>query len=129
MKALKFWPSGRPMRKGCDKRPMLNEFRSMGFFLIDTCEFPVDKLPPRERRISTNEGALTLPGRVDALCPDRILIVKKTVFKPAIQALSKTAFARRVLNTEPLPFPNHGHQKKYRTMLRRSIKKRLVGTS
>jgi hypothetical protein len=108
---------------------MLNEFRSLGFFLIDTCEFPVDKLPPRERRIWTNQGALTLPDRVDALCPDRILIVKKTIFTPAIQALSKTGFAGKVLNTEPLPFPSHGNQKKYRTMLRRMIKKRLVGTS
>jgi hypothetical protein len=129
MKALEFWPSSRPMRKGCDKRSMLSEFRSLGFFLIDTCEFPVDKLRPRERRLSTIRGALTLPGRVDALCPDRILIVKKTVFKPAIQALSKTGFAGRVLNTEPLPFPSHGNQKKYRTMLRRLMKKRLEGTS
>jgi len=128
MKALEFWPSNRPMRKHCDKRSMLSKFRSLGFFLIDTCEFPVDKLPPRGRRICTNQGALTLPDRVDALCPDRILIVKKTIFKPAIQALSKTAFAGRVLNTEPLPFPSHGNQKKYRTMIRRLIKRRLVGT-
>jgi len=129
MKALEFWPISRPMRKGCDKSSMLEEFRSLGYFLIDVCEFPVDKLRPRERRISTIRGALTLPGRVGALCPDRILIVKKTVFKPAIQALSKTGFAGRVLNTEPLPFPSHGNQKKYRTMLRRLVKKRLEGTS
>ena len=129
MKALEFWPNDRPMRKGCDKRSMLNQFRSRGFFLIDTCEFPVDKLRPRERRISTIRGALTLPGRVDALSPDRILIVKRTVFKPAIQALSETCFAGRILNTEPVPFPSHGNQKKYRTMLRRLVKKRLVGTS
>ena len=129
MRALEFWPSGHPMRKGCDKRAMLNEFRSLGYFLIDTCEFPVDKLRPRTRRISTIRGALTLPGRVDALCPDRILIVKKTVFKPAIQALSETDFARRVLNVEPLPFPSHGNQKKYRTMIRRLLKKRLGVTS
>lgn len=127
MRSLKFWPSRRPMRKGCDKRSMLNEFRSLGFFLIDTCEFPVDKLRPTERRISTLRGALTLPGRVGALCPDRILIVKKTVFKPALQALSETDFAGRVLNTEALPFPSHGNQKKYRTMLRRLLKKGRAG--
>ena len=129
MKALELWPSDRPMRKGCDKRSMLNEFRSLDFFLIDTCEFPVDKLRPKERRLSTIRGALTLPARVEALRPDRILIVKKTVFKPAIQALSGTRFASRILNVEPLPFPSHGNQKKYRTMLRRLLKKRLAGTS
>lgn len=129
MKALELWPPDRPMRKGCDKRPFLKQFSSLGFFLIDTCELPIDKMPPRERKISTYEGALTLPDRVEALSPDRILIVKKTVFKPAIQALSKTGFAEMVLNTKPLPFPSHGNQKKYRTMLRRLVKKRLEGTS
>ena len=128
MKALKLWPSGRPMQKGLDKRSMLDEFRSLGFFLIDTCELPVDKLPPRQRRISTFEGASTLPKRVEALDPERILIVKKTVFKPAIQALSETEFEDRVLNTEPLPFPSHGNQKKYRAMLRRLVNKRLTAT-
>lgn len=129
MKALRFWPLGRPMRKGVDKRSMLNEFRSLGFFLIDTCEFPVDKLPPKERRISTIRGATTLPGRVSSLRPRQILIVKKTIFKPAIQALSKTCFADRVLNAKPLPFPSHGNQKKYRTMLRRLVKKKIVRPS
>src|SRR5260370_16863176 len=121
MKALEFWPSGRPMRKDCDKRSMLREFRSLGFFLIDTCEFPVDKLPPRERRISTIRGAMTLPGRVEALCPDRILIVKKTVFKPAIQPLSITGFPRRVLNTAPLPSPTHPNQNHHPTTLHRLL--------
>ena len=129
MKALEFWPIDRPMRRGVDKRSMLNKFRSLGFFLIDICESPVDRLSSRERRIATLEGSMTLPGRVEALRPDRILIVKKTVFTPAIQALSDTGFAPRVLNTEPLPFPSHGNQKKYRTMLRRLVKKRQAGMS
>ncbi len=38
MKVLGFWPIDRPMRKGCDKQSMLSRFRSIGFFLIDTCE-------------------------------------------------------------------------------------------
>src|SRR5437016_3204672 len=79
MKALKFWPVDRPMRKGCDKKSMLERFRSIGFFLIDTCELPVDKLQPRQRRISTIQGASTLPHRVRELDPTRIVIVKKTV--------------------------------------------------
>jgi hypothetical protein len=123
MKALEFWPTGRPMRKGCDKRPMLRQFRSLGFFIIDTCELPVDKLPSRQRRISTIRGALTLPGRVRKLDPDRILIVKKTVFEPASQVLSEAGFRERILNTRPLPFPSHGNQRKFRTIMRRLVKK------
>jgi hypothetical protein len=125
MKALEFWPIDRPMRKGCDKRPMLKEFRSIGFFLMDTCDIPVDKLQSRQRRLSTLQGALTLPRRVKPLDPDRILIVKKTVFKPARQALADAGFGDRILNTEPLPFPSHGNQRRYRTMLRRLVKKRF----
>jgi hypothetical protein len=123
MKALEFWPIDRPMRKGCDKKPMLRQFRSLGFFLIDTCELPVDKSPSRQRRISIVRGALTLPRRVRELDPDRILIVKKTVFKPASQVLTETGFRERILNTSPLPFPSHGNQRKFRTMMRRLVKK------
>ncbi|HEX9197528.1 MAG TPA: hypothetical protein VF906_07020 [Candidatus Bathyarchaeia archaeon] len=121
MGALDFWPLDRPMRKGCDKRPMLKRFQSIGFFLIDTCELPVDKLEPRLRRITTNQGALILPHRVRVLDPRRILIVKKTVFKPARQALSEAGLGDRILNRKPLPFPSHGNQKKFRTMMRRLV--------
>jgi hypothetical protein len=122
MKALGFWPLYRPMRKGCDKRPMLKQFLSRGFFLIDTCELPVDKLRPRQRRISTIQGALTLPKRVRELDPGRILIVKKTVFKPVKQVLTDEGFGDRILNARPLPFPSHGHQRKFRTTMRRLVK-------
>jgi len=124
MKALEFWPIHRPMRKGCDKRRMLNEFRSIGFFLIDACEIPVDRLRSRERRLSTVQGALSLPRRVKSLDPDRILIVEKTVFKPARQVLSDAGFGNRILNTKPLPFPCHGNQRKYRMMLKQLIAKK-----
>src|SRR5438445_1928078 len=50
MKALDSWPKNEPMRKGVDKRPMLRRFQSMGLYLLDTCDFPVDKMLPWERR-------------------------------------------------------------------------------
>ena len=121
MKALEFWPINRPMGKGCDKRPMLKQFRSIGIFLIDICELPVDKLQTRQRRISTIQGASTLPHRVRDLDPRRILIVKKTIFRPVRQALSDAGFEKRILNTSPVPFPSHGNQKKFRTMVRRLV--------
>ena len=123
MKALNFWPVDRPMRRGCDKRPMLKKFGSIGFFLIDTCELPVDKLEPRQRRLSTIQGASTLPHRVRELHPSQILIVKKTVFKPAWQSLSEAGFGEKILNTKPLPFPSHGNQRKFRTVVRRLVDK------
>ena len=121
MKALELWPVDRPLRKGCDKRPMLEQFRSLGFFLIDTCEVPVDKMPPGQRRLSTAQGALTLPNRVKRLDPAGILIVKKTVFSPVSRALSIAGFDNRILNKNSLPFPSHGNQRKFRRMLRRLV--------
>ena len=121
MKALELWPVDRPLRKGCDKRPMLEQFRSLGFFLIDTCEVPVDKMPPGQRRLSTAQGALTLPNRVKRLGPAGILIVKKTVFSPVSRALSIAGFDNRILNKNSLPFPSHGNQRKFRRMLRRLV--------
>jgi hypothetical protein len=121
MRALEFWPNGRRMGKGYDKRPMLSQFRSRGFFLIDTCELPVDKLQPKQRRIATVQGASTLPKRVRELDPRRILIVKKTVFNPVKQVLSDAGFGERILNTRPLPFPSHGNQRKFRLMMRRLV--------
>src|SRR5713226_389413 len=50
MKALELWPRNEPMPRGVDKRSMLQRFQSMGFYLLDTCTFPVDKLGPRNRR-------------------------------------------------------------------------------
>ena len=122
MKALELWPYDRPMAKGCDKRPMLKQFRSLGFFLIDTCELPVDNLRPKQRRISIVQGASTLPKRVKGLDPMRILIVKKTVFNPVKRVLSDAGFGERILNTRPLPFPSHGNQRKFRTMVRRLVR-------
>jgi len=122
MKALKFWPINRPMRKGCDKRPMLKKFRSLGFLVIDTCEYPIDKFPPKQRRIATIQGALTLPKRVQKLDPGQILIVKKTIFNPVKHVLNDAGFGERILNARPLPFPSHGNQSKFRTMMRRLVK-------
>jgi hypothetical protein len=121
MKALELWPVDRPMRKGCDKRPMLERFRSLGFFLIDTCELPVDKMSLGQRRLYTAQGALTLPNRVKRFDPAGILIVKKTVFSPVRQALSMAGFENRILNKKSLPFPSHGNQRKFRRMLRRLV--------
>src|SRR5256712_7723021 len=52
MKALDLWPENEPMRKGVDNRPMLQHFQSMGFYLLDTCAFPVATLLPAEHRES-----------------------------------------------------------------------------
>ncbi len=123
MKALSVWPLRRPLRKGFDKTGLLEEFCSRGFFLIDTCERPVDRLSPKARRISIAREASGLASRAKDLDPGSMVIVKKTVYGPVCYALESIGLGDRILNTEPLPFPSHGNQKRYRLLLRRWIRK------
>ena len=123
MKALQLWPIRKPMRKGFDKSELLAWFCSMGFFLIDTCEVPVDRLSDGQRKAKIEAGAASIPARLQTLNPDWIVIVKKTVFGPVKDALEAAGLHKIVLNKTPLPFPSHGYQKEYRTRLRRLIEK------
>jgi hypothetical protein len=114
MKAVRLWPEERVMHKDVDKRPYLKQFQSKGFFLIDTCELPVDKLDDRRRREAIGKGALRVVSVVKLLDPKKIVLVKDTVFEPVKNELEKAGFGGRILNGEPLPFPSHGWQRKYR---------------
>ena len=123
MKALDLWPLTLRMSKGLDKRHYLQEFQRMGFFLIDTCNLPVDKLSREERKLQIARGASSLETRVKRLSPEAIVVVKKTVFRPALVALQAAGLSDKILNDDPIPFPSHGNQSRYRTVLRRLINK------
>jgi hypothetical protein len=123
MKALKLWPVNLAMGKGLDKTPLLEEFRSKGFFLIDTCQLPVDKLPADQRRDTILRDAAGLALRAQQLHPDHIILVKKTVYHPVRDALERNGLGHKILNNEPLSFPSHGNQSSYRTALRRLVRK------
>jgi hypothetical protein len=123
MKALELWPRNKPMRKCVDKGPMLRSFQSMGFYLLDTSIFPVDKIPRTERRKAIQNQTPRLVGDVVEADPSHILIVKSSIFKPVSNALRESDLWTRVLNTGPVPFPSHGNQSQYRSMLRHAIRK------
>ena len=123
MKALDLWPRNEPMRKGVDKRPMLLRFQSMGLYLLDTCDFPVDKLRPMKRRKSVLQQIPRLVNDVIKANPPHIFIVKSSIFSPVSIALREAGLLTRVLNTGPVPFPSHGNQRVYRSMLRRAVSK------
>jgi len=126
MKALELWPRNQPMRSGVDKRSMLRRFQSMGFYLLDTCVFPVDKLRPFERRKAVLSQTGRLVRDVVEANPVYILIVKSSIFNPVRNALRESGLGPRVLNTGPVPFPSHGNQRIYRSMLRRALIKAHV---
>src|SRR6266581_6282674 len=121
MKALDLWPENEPMRRGVDKRPMLLRFQSMGLYLLDTCDFPVDKMRPMERREAVRQQMPRLINEVIDADPHHIFVVKSTIFNPVIIALRESGFQSRILNSGPVPFPSHGNQRIYRSMLRRAL--------
>jgi hypothetical protein len=123
MKALELWPEDEPMRKGVDKRPMLRRFQAMGFYLLDTCISPVDKLLPTKRKKSVLGQTPRLVNDVTEANPLHVLIVKSSIFNPVSIALREAGLMTRVLNTGPVPFPSHGNQRIYRTALRRAARK------
>jgi len=123
MKALELWPRKEPMRKGIDKRTMLRRFQSMGFYLLDTCVFPVDKLRPTKRREAVLSQTRRLVNDVIDVDPARILIVKSSIFTPVRIALRDAGLWARVLNNGPVPFPSHGNQQTYRSAFRRALRR------
>ena len=122
MKALGLWPRNKPMRRGVDKRSMLRRFQAMGFYLLDTCVFPVDKLRPFERRKAVLSQTGRLVNDVIEADPVRILVVKSSIFTPVSIALRDAGLWARVSNTGPVPFPSHGNQRTYRSLLRRALR-------
>ena len=123
MKALDLWPKNEPMRKGVDKRPMLRRFQSMGLYLLDTCDFPVDKLRPMKRREAILQQIPRLVNDVIEANPLHILVVKSSIFNPVIIALRESGLWSRILNTGPVPFPSHGNQQIYRSILKGALLK------
>jgi hypothetical protein len=123
MKAVDLWPKNEPMCKGVDKRSMLRRFQSMGFYLLDTCDSPVDKLRPVERREAVLQQIPRLVKDVIKVNPSHIFIVKSSIFNPVSQALKEYGFLPRLRNVRPVPFPSHGNQRLYRSMLRRPVRK------
>ncbi len=122
MKALELWPRNEPMCKGIDKRRMLRRFQSMGFYLLDTCIFPVDKLRPSKRRKAVLSQTGRLVNDVIEADPVHILVLKSFIFTPVSIALKDASLWARVLNTGPVPFPSHGNQRTYRSLLRRALR-------
>lgn len=121
MKTVGLWPQSTPMRRGVDKTPMLRAFQSMGFYLLDSSTDPVDKMSIRTRRKAIQDQLPRLVDDVKRTDPHSIVIVKSTIFGPVKSALEEAGLRSRVLNNQPIPFPSHGNQQEYRTMMRRLL--------
>lgn len=123
MKTVGLWPLGESMPRGIDKKSMLGRFSSMGFYLMDSSTDPVDKMPTRARKEAIRDQLPRLVEDVKQADPPSIVIVKSSIFGPVSSALEEAGFGSRVLNNQAIPFPSHGNQQKYRTIMKRLLTK------
>lgn len=90
---------------------------SNGYYVIDVCGTPVDKLHETKRDLKVEHGLDPLVREIKRLNPDRILVVKVSIYEKVKSAILKAGLAARLVNQEPIPFPSHGNQGAYRRRL------------
>ena len=93
---------------GQPKRPWLERLRADGVYLVDLVPFPVDKLPPGERRRALREHVPTLVEQAQVLNPEGVIICHGPTFQALAPALR--AAGLRLLHDKPLPFPLGNHR-------------------
>ncbi|GAB2935873.1 hypothetical protein GCM10027047_35710 [Rhodococcus aerolatus] len=101
----------KPSRTPHDKARHLRMLRDRGYFLIDACEDPV----------SEQGLAGCVPGLVErarALRPDRVILIKTTVFDVANNALLSAGLP---VVQERIPFPSSGQQRNFERAFARAL--------
>jgi hypothetical protein len=118
MKALDIYPERKIMPKGLDKKRLLAKFQARGFFLIDVCYTPINKLSIEVKKRAIAMRVPELIRKVRELNPGGIIIVKKFLFEPIRDALEEGGLGGRILNKGAIPFPGSGNQRTYRRIIR-----------
>ena len=104
--------------KGYDKQPLLHQLKCQGYFVLDCCYEPVNKMPSKDRKQTINNQLNRLVKDVQTIDPQKIIIIKSSIYYPVKNALEKSGYDKKVLNQKPIPFPSHGHQATYRQSLK-----------
>jgi hypothetical protein len=99
---------------GRDRKDLaLASLRDAGVFLIDLCEDPVDDTP-------LSAHVQVLVRRVQNLAPDRVILIKVTVYDAAYAALLEAGLP---VVDERIPFPGSGRQLLFREAFPRAMSK------
>lgn len=102
----------------CEKATALATFREIGVFLIDLKLDPVDGSP-------LQSYVPDLVARCRALNPERIILIKATVFDVAYSALREAGLP--VIN-QRVYFPSTGRQGEFREQFSRALDARVVAS-
>lgn len=94
-----------------DPQQFLKAFSERGFYLVDLCQTPVDRLSKRARRAEHRAGVEELAAMLRELRPDRIVVVMKAIEPAVMQAVESAGLLG--IPVDILPFPAQGHQHEY----------------
>lgn len=94
------------------KPPWLLQLKTLGVFLIDLAPVPVNKVQQARGEDILVRSVPDCLARVERICPDGIILIKKSVFELLHAPLLRAGFP--LLNTSDIPFPGSGQQKRFR---------------
>jgi hypothetical protein len=97
-----------------NKRELLERLRDRGVFLIDLSEDPVDGSP-------LSNSVADLVRRAQRLKPDKIVLIKASVYDAAFAALLEAGLP---VVDERVPFPGSGQQRRFEVGFTRALKAR-----
>ena len=93
-----------------DESAFLERFKSLGCFLIDLCDEPVNGMSPRERRERHVAGEGPLAAKFKAQKPKAVVVVIKRIADSVNLAMAN---AKLAVPKFILPFPSQGHDREY----------------
>ena len=101
------------------KPRLLNGFSARGLWLLDSAKCAVNRLDEGRRRNAalTRCSALWLKGELEALRPERIVLIKTNVYHVLRPLLEEWGWGDRILNQRSIPHPAFGNQRKFRERL------------
>ena len=101
------------------KQRLLAEFSGRGLWLLDSAKCAVNGLDEGRRRNSvlTRCSAMWLRHELEALQPERVVLIKTNIFRVLRPLLEDWGWGARILNQRSIPHPGHGHQKEFNELL------------
>ena len=95
-----------------DIKDFLKAFKEKGCYLVDLCDEPINNLAKPERNKKRKEGIKSLSRIIKKLKPKTIIVVMKAI-EPCVEKALKINPVEFEISKNALPFPSHGHQKRY----------------
>jgi hypothetical protein len=84
------------------QRNFLESFRDLGCYLVDLCERPVDRLPPKARRKVRRAGELHLTKILRTLRPQIAIVVIRSIARNVQRSKGQANWSGRHIE---LPYP------------------------